>query len=700
MSNTDNILQSRIDSLYKKGKIPKNTQKLIDAGIKTFEDILWTYPLRIQVSPQKSSFESIVEGNIFRGSGEIISRRSYPAYGFKGKGRVQLFNIQAVVKDDISGELTTLKWFNTYPNLRKSINELTHINFYGQVTNSKGQLAIVNPKLENDSNAKAFNEPFLIEYPTIAGVAGKFTKAIIDKLPQEAWESIQDPLPQQVIEKNNLISLSKCFKIIHGKLSPEEWSDEKLEQSKNRLIYQEFFSDQLKILTRKKFLKKKVASIFQIKKDDFNKLQSFFPYQLTGAQIRSIEEIKEDLNSGHPMMRMIQGDVGCGKTTVAASAAYFAVNNNKQVAIMAPTETLARQHFKNFKSTFENENITVDLLLGSHKASEKKVIYSDLESGKTQIIIGTHSLFQDKVPYNDLGLVVIDEQHKFGVEQRLKLLAKGDNPHCIIMTATPIPRTLRLTQYGDLDISLIKEMPKGRKGTKTRIVEKETYDKFLSFIKTRISIGEQVYVVAPAIVESETLDIQNVTELREHLSNFYPEKDIQVLHGKLKADEKDSIIEEFKKGSFPILVSTSVIEVGIDVANATVMAIYNPERFGLSSLHQLRGRVGRGEKPGFCFLVSQKQLTPESKERLSILEKTSDGFKIAEEDLKFRGEGDVFGVNQSGQHTNRRYANAFIHSDIFENTLRDIEFLKTEYPEYIDKQTSYLLSDDKITSTI
>ena len=268
------------------------------------------------------------------------------------------------------------------------------------------------------------------------------------------------------------------------------------------------------------------------------------------------------------------------------------------------------------------------------------------------------------------------------------------------MTATPIPRTLRLTQYGDLDISLIKEMPKGRKGTKTRIVEKETYDKFLSFIKTRISIGEQVYIVAPAIEESETLDIQNVTELREHLSNFYPEKDIQVLHGKLKADEKDSIIEKFKAGSFPILVSTSVIEVGIDIANATVMAIYNPERFGLSSLHQLRGRVGRGEKPGFCFLVSQKQLTAESKERLSILEKTSDGFKIAEEDLKFRGEGDVFGVNQSGQHTNRRYANAFIHSDIFENTLKDIEFLKTEYPEYIDKQTSYLLSDDKITSTI
>jgi ATP-dependent DNA helicase RecG len=693
-------LNTPICELYKKGKIPKTTQKLIDAGIESFNDLLWTYPLRIQPYPKYASFNCIKDGEIFKGEATVVSRRSSPAYGFKAKGRVQLFNITLIVRDKLGQDLTTLKWFNAYPNIRKSLDEIKEIKFIGPATFSKGQLSINNPKILNDTQ-ESNDTSYLIDYPTINGVSGKYLKKLMDKIPMEIWDSISDPLPEDILNKNNLIALKDCFKSIHGKIDKRNWSKEILNQAKNRLIYHEFFHDQLKILTRKKFLKKKKSAILKINHSKLANLYEKFPYELTGDQKKSIIDIMQDFELGSPMMRMIQGDVGCGKTTVAIIATYIALSNNKQVAMMCPTETLSRQHYQNFTDVFESfDDISTKLLLGNHKANEKKEIYKDLKNGKINLLIGTHSLFQDKVTFNNLGLAIIDEQHKFGVEQRLKLLQKGDNPHCIIMTATPIPRSLRLTQYGDLDISLIKELPKGRKPTHTRIVNNSNYDKFLSFLKTRISLDEQVYIVAPAIEESESLDIQNVVSITEKFKKIFPELDIRFVHGKLSSDEKNKVINDFKARKFQVLVSTSVIEVGIDIPNSTVMAIYNPERFGLSSLHQLRGRVGRGGKPGFCFLVSEKPLSADSRARLEVMEKTSDGFIIAEQDLKFRGEGDVFGIMQSGLHSNKRFANIFMHHQIFESVLKDITYLKEYHPEYIEENINKLLSDDKITSTI
>lgn len=699
MSNTNSILKTPISDILKTKKVSKNIQKLFDAGLNTIEDYLWVFPLRIYKNPSIKDFSYIEDGKYFRGKGKLITSKAYPAYGLKGKGKIQLFNINVVVKDLLSEEYFNLKWFNSYPNIRKQITHLDEFIFFGQVTESKGQLIISNPKIETGN--ESISEDFIIEYPTINSVPGKYVKGVIDKIPNDYWDEIDEGLPLDILKNNDLLALSEAFKFIHGKIDQTSWDDSKSIKAKERLIFEEFFSDQLKILTRKKVLKLKSSSLFQINQTTINNAFKYFPYVLTEDQIKAIEEICEDLKTGHPMMRMIQGDVGCGKTSVAMIAAYVAVLNNMQVAVMAPTETLAKQHTYNFTSFFKHfKSVMIDELLGSHKPSEKKIIYNRLENGETNIIIGTHSLFQDKVIYKNLGLVIIDEQHKFGVEQRLRLLAKGKNPHCIIMTATPIPRTLRLTQFGDLDITLIKQMPKGRKGTKTRIVTTETYDKFLSFIKTRISLEEQIYIVVPAIEESETIDIKNINEISKKFKEYFPEYEINQVHGKLKSDEKEKIINDFKNKKFPILVSTSVIEVGIDIPNATVMAIYNPERFGLSSLHQLRGRVGRGAKPGFCFLVADKELSLESLERLRVMENTTDGFKIAEEDLKFRGEGDLFGTSQSGQYNSKRIANAFIHSEIFEKALKEIEYLKTNNPDYINKQIETLMLDEKIISTI
>ena len=325
---------------------------------------------------------------------------------------------------------------------------------------------------------------------------------------------------------------------------------------------------------------------------------------------------------------------------------------------------------------------------------------SNLKSGATQILIGTHSLFQDSVIFQKLGLAIIDEQHKFGVEQRLRLVAKGEGTHSLIMTATPIPRTLSLAQYGDLDISSIKTMPAGRKGIKTRITEKRNYDKYIEFVKSRLIQREQAYFVFPAIEESETADIQNVKDsLKKYQEQFRGFK-VEMLHGQMKAEEKEKVVQDFRDQKIHILISTSVIEVGINIPNATIMSIYNPERFGLSSLHQLRGRVGRGEKPGFCFLVLDKELAPESYQRLEVIEKNLDGFVIAEEDLKFRGEGDLFGVDQSGSVSTKKLANFLTHTAILEQVVQDVEKLKVEQPALLAPIFEKLAKDQKILDTI
>lgn len=675
------------------GKKPSPTiEKLVDAGVKTLADLLWILPLRINKMPALQPFREAYMNQFFKGSGKVLHVDIRPAFGRRGKGNILLYNGHVVLKDDQSPETLSLRWFNLYPNQKKQIESLDRIAFLGQVQEYKAQKQVMNPQIIDPD---AHVSPYIIEYPTVNKVAGTHLRKVIDLIPGHLWENIPETLPE--LGYSNTLSLGDAFKVIHGRIPPEAFTAQRKDSSEERLIYEEFLIDQLKIQTRRKFIKRKDAPVLSLDDQRITDLVKHLPFELTSDQIKVFMEIIKDFKSGHPMMRMVQGDVGCGKTIVAFLSARVANKCGFQVALMCPTEALANQHYESFKAL--NPALNLELLLAT-KAKEKKVILKNLSEGETEIVIGTHALFQDAVQFKKLGLAIIDEQHKFGVEQRLRLVAKGNGTHSLIMTATPIPRTLSLAQYGDLDISSIRMMPAGRKGIKTRITEKVNYSKYVEFVKARLTSGEQAYFVFPAIEESETLDIQNVKESVKRYQDTFREFRVEMLHGQMKPEEKEKVVQEFREKKIHILVSTSVIEVGINVPNATIMSIYNPERFGLSSLHQLRGRVGRGEKPGFCFLVLDKEVSPEAYQRLKVIEENLDGFVIAEEDLKFRGEGDIFGVDQSGTTTTKRLANFLTHTAILEKVVADVEKFQTTHPELLRPHFERLAKDQKILDTI
>lgn len=696
-SKTSNIAEiswkSSVDELLKSKKPSLTLDKLKEAGVLTLFDLLWILPLRIYKTPQLRPFREAVLDQYFRGSGQVIHVETKPAFGRKGKGKILLFNAYLVVKDDLSQESLALRWYNVYPNQKKQIESLKSITFLGPIQEFKSQKQIVNPQIINDEITL---QDYLIDYPTINKVSGNHIKKFIDLIPNHLWEKVPQLLPE--LGYDNGLSLGDAFKIIHGKVNVENFNRQNKEAAELRLIYEEFLIDQIKIHTRRKFIKRKDAPIMSLPESKISDLVNHLPFDLTLDQHKVFQEIIKDFKSGHPMMRMIQGDVGCGKTIVAFLASRVANKCGHQVALMCPTEALAIQHYESFKQL--NPALELDLLLGSTKAREKKLILSNLKDGKTEIIIGTHALFQDSVEFKKLGLAIIDEQHKFGVEQRLRLVAKGQGTHSLIMTATPIPRTLSLAQYGDLDISSIKMMPSGRKGIKTRITEKVNYDKYIEFIRARLKLGEQAFFVFPAIEESESFDVQNVSESVKKYKVIFEEFNVEVLHGQMKSEEKEKIVQDFRDKRINILISTTVIEVGINVPNATIMSIYNPERFGLSSLHQLRGRVGRGDKAGFCFLVLNKEISPEAFQRLSVIENNLDGFIIAEEDLKFRGEGDLFGVDQSGIVSSKKLANFLTHTNILEKVISDLEAIQKSRPEILEPHFERLAKDQKILDTI
>jgi ATP-dependent DNA helicase RecG len=685
--------QSALSELHF-GKKPSPTiTKLCGAGILTLYDLLWLLPLRIFKMPNIQSFSRVQLNHFLKGSGKVLHVEIKPAFGRRGKGNILLYNAYIVVKDDLSSETIGLRWFNLYPNQKKHIEQMSFVTFLGQVQEYKAQKQVINPQIINPGAAAP---SYILEYPTVNKLAGNHLKKIFDLIPKQLWGSIPQILPE--LGYDSQMSLGQAFQIIHGRFSATSFTPELKERAEQRLIYEEFLQDQLKIQTRRKFIKSKKALIINLDENEFSNFAQALPFTLTDDQQKVLREIRTDLNSGHPMMRMIQGDVGCGKTIVAYLASKVVITQGHQVALMCPTEALAQQHFESF--TELDANLKISLLLGSTKPRDRKSLNASLVSGKTQLIIGTHSLFQESVKFKSLGLAIIDEQHKFGVEQRLKLVAKGYGAHCLIMTATPIPRTLSLAHYGDLDISSIKTMPAGRVPIKTRITEKVNYQKYIDFVKGRLSLGEQAYFVFPAIDESETLDIQNVKESLKLYQGVFSGYSVAALHGQMKSEEKERVIESFKAKAIQILISTSVIEVGINIPNATVMSIYNPERFGLSSLHQLRGRIGRGEKPGFCFLVLDRDVTPDAYKRLLVLEKTLDGFVIAEEDLRFRGEGDLFGIEQSGTLSTKKLANFMTHTHILEKVIQDLVDLMSGNPEVVTPYFEKLAKDQKILDTI
>jgi ATP-dependent DNA helicase RecG len=684
-------LSSSILELYQGKKAPESVNKLIQAGKNTIEDLIWTFPTKVYPSPVLTTLNCAFEGQLFRSQGRIINIKSNPSYTAKGKRGIRLFNITAIIQDETS--IFTLRWFNSYPNFVKNIKTLDYIKFEGEVSSHGAHLQVINPVMINDQSLES--NQLTITYPTINGVTNKFITNIINKIPSQCWE-MANQLIQKVITNNQL---NNIFNIVHGKVSLEEWSEAKYLEAKDKLIYYEFFIDQIKILIRKNKVKARHGVKVAITPEVLEESIKLHPFNLTEDQLKSLNDISNDILSGHSMMRMIQGDVGCGKTAIAISTCYFFLKEDFQCALMAPTETLARQHFNQFQKCL-GDKFNIELLLGSHTSKEKKNIYQRLENNETALIIGTHSLFQIDVKFHNLALAIIDEQHKFGVNQRIKLLNKGKNTHCLIMTATPIPRTLRLTQYGDLDISTITQLPSSRKGIKTRIVTNQTEALYLSFIKTRLELNEQVFIVVPAIEESANLELKNIAQIYEKYHQIFKQYKIATLHGKMKSDDKDQTIQDFTNKKISILISTSVIEVGIDIPNATVISIYGADRFGLSSLHQLRGRVGRGNKTGFCFLMAIEPVATQSMERLKVLEKSTDGFYIAEKDLEFRGEGDLFGTEQAGQFNHKKLANVFYHRKIFDQVIQDFNsFIRTSEPIVEELMEKYI-NDDTLTNTI
>lgn len=656
------------------------------AGIHTIKDLIWTLPLRHQEIPQLTSVKNIQADGLFLGKGRILSSKIFPAFGRRGKGRVQLFNINALLKDHFSEEVITIKWFNTYPNIRKQISELETFIFLGEVKKINDQFSVTNPKIN-----PIVNEKSIIEYSTINGVAGSHTKKLIQKIPLHLWQELDHlsfPIPPQDIK------LSAAFMALHGLTS-----EMNLQAAVERIKYEELAINQLKIKARRLKNQALKAEKYKFSTPQLEAGEKLFPYQFTLDQKKVLHEICDDLNQGYPMMRLIQGDVGCGKTTVALMAAYLFCSSDKQAALMCPTEALAIQHFKTAQKIL-GHRITIELLTGSLKAKNKQAVQQQLKTGKIDLIIGTHALIQDSIVFQDLALAIIDEQHKFGVNQRLSLYAKGTGVHSIIMTATPIPRSLQLSQFGDLNISTIKQLPTGRKGIQTRIIRTDLMEKYLSFLKTRISLGEQAYIVVPAIEESASLDIENINSIYDLYCEYFPDLNIQTLHGQQKAEDRNLILEDFAHQKINILIATTVIEVGIDNHNSTVLSLYNPERFGLSSIHQLRGRVGRGEKPGFCFLLLDRKISDEAQKRLKVIESSCDGFEIAEEDLKIRGQGDLFGTNQSGIASPFKVANPIIDRDIFERVTQDLKLLESESPEKLNQLLQMELNKIHVSTTI
>jgi ATP-dependent DNA helicase RecG len=445
------------------------------------------------------------------------------------------------------------------------------------------------------------------------------------------------------------------------------------------LIFEEFFWMSLAMGLRRegRELAPKGTTI-EINDRVRNAVRAILPFKPTGAQKRVLGEIVADMTGSKPMNRLLQGDVGSGKTIVAVQAAIVAIENSYQAAIMAPTEILAEQHARNIKRMVREAPYRVELITGSLAVARKRKLQADIEAGEIDLAIGTHALIQEAVKFHKLGFVVIDEQHRFGVLQRAELMKRGYNPDVLVMTATPIPRSLVMSAYGDLDLSIIDEMPPGRKSIITRVRGEETRRKMYKFLDEKIRAGAQVYIVYPLVEESEKLDLLNATQMAEHLqSSVFPNFRVGLIHGRMKQEEKDSVMDEFRAGAINILVSTTVIEVGVDVPNASIMIVEHAERFGLSQLHQLRGRVGRGDEQSYCILLAGDKRSPEARERLAIMEETNDGFKIAEKDLEIRGPGEVMGTRQSGE-AQFRVGNIVRDYDLLELARHEADHMLTD----------------------
>ena len=650
------------DVQYVKGIGPKKADKLNKLGIFTLKDLLYYFPRQFEDRYNLKKIAQLEDGEKVTIKAVISSINT-----FSPKEGMTLTKID--VKDETGS--AKLVFFNkSY--IKNTFRPGDSILVFGKVKKKFNNLELTSCELEYLTNSPKNTCRFMPVYQLTYGVTNKEIMSIIRTVLEDKELIIQEYMPQRIIEKYRLCSIDFAVRNIH---SPS--SKESLKIALYRIVFEELLILQLGLFVFKSGRNKEDGIKFETSKD-LKKIISALPFKLTKAQNRALDEIIQDMNLEKIMNRLVQGDVGSGKTVVALLALANCVLNGYQGALMAPTEILAGQHYISLTESLKDFGINVGLLIGSLTKKQKDTVLEQIKNNEIDILIGTHALIEDKVEFNNIGLVITDEQHRFGVMQRSKLSLKGANPDILVMTATPIPRTLALILYGDLDISIIDELPPGRQPIETIAIEKSKRDRaYNNLVRREVESGRQVYIVCPLVEESEAIEAKSAVELVEELrAEYFHDLRLGLLHGKMKSSEKDEVMRLFKDKEIDILVSTIVIEVGVNVPNATLMIIENAERFGLAQLHQLRGRVGRGSHKSYCVLIYDSK-TDVCRQRMAIMEETNDGFKISEKDLEIRGPGEFFGTRQHGL-PELKVANLFKHIKILKLAQQEARYILGE----------------------
>ena len=682
MANSKLTAASEVQFL--KGVGPVRAELLASRGIRTVEDLLYYTPFRYEDRTRLTRIRDLVPGQTTTVFAKVLTCGL-----MRTRSGMYIYDLAA---SDSSGMLRC-KWFNAvYLEKNKVFHSGQQVFFYGKFDRDRygtGTMEIVQPQFEilPEEEAEGGNSLEMGRVVPIYESMATLGPRVLRRLMWAALEGLEgqipDRLPANVIQKNRLLDRATAVHQTH--FPPGEQDLDKLcafrTPAQVRLIFEEFFSVGAGLALKRRKAKAVAGVEFRVKDSARQAIRKILPFHPTGAQKRVLKEIVDDMCSAHPMNRLLQGDVGSGKTIVAIQAAILAIENGYQVALMAPTEILAVQHYLYIKQLFRPLDYRIELLASARKAAEKAEVKRDIAAGGVPLVIGTHALIEEDVRFARLGLVVVDEQHRFGVLQRFELMRKGYHPDVLVMTATPIPRTLALTMYGDLDFSVIDELPPHRTPIVTKLIEEHDRESAYSFLREKIKRGEQAYVVCPVIEEGGKLDLKPAVRMFEQFArNVFPEFRVGLLHGRLASDEKEDMMQRFKRGEVQILVATTVVEVGVDVPNATIMLIEHADRFGLSQLHQLRGRIGRGSKKSYCLLMADERRSEISQERLNTMVATHDGFRIAEIDLKLRGPGEFFGTRQWG-----------IPAFRIANLLRDqeiLEWAKREAAEFVANPTS------------
>ena len=621
------------DVKYVKGVGPNRVKLLNKIGIYNLGDLITYYPRDYEDRSKPRMIQNLVNGEDSLIKAVAVSR----VVEIRLKNRMCMYKL--VVQDETAK--CTIIWFNQSYLKNKFIIGETYY-FFGKANIRMGKFEMSSPVFD-DVNTKNNTGRIIPIYSSTYSLSQNTIRKIIENGLEMVDGNLEENMPEYILDNYNLLGINEATKKVHFPESFEEFKE-----ARKRLVFEELLTMQVALLGLKNKYSRDIKGIEFAKEYKFSDIINDLPFNLTNAQIRVLQEIENDMEKDKSMNRLLQGDVGSGKTIVSIIAAYKAVKSGYQAAIMAPTSILASQHLESFTEILEKYNIRCELLISSITKKKKEEILEKLKNGEIDVLIGTHAILEDNVIFKNLGLVVTDEQHRFGVRQRSKIASKGKNPDVLVMTATPIPRTLALILYGDLDISIIDELPPNRKKIDTFAVTKQMEERVNNFIKKQIEEGRQCYIVCPLVEENEEIDAKSVLELAEKYKNeTFKEYKVEYIHGKMRPKEKDEIMLEFKEGKIDILISTTVIEVGVNVPNSSIMVIENAERFGLAALHQLRGREGRGEYKSYCILKYNSK-SDVVRQRMKIMQDTNDGFVIAEKDLELRGTGEFFGTKQHG----------------------------------------------------